>query len=98
MLRFYGKMALVGVAHATFLIALYYGRVSRLSPVFKSDVLCFALPSIAALGAYFHLSWHYVTPKHRLAVKTVISLMLSLFALCISSLVAATMAFNAWGK
>jgi hypothetical protein len=96
-MHFYGKVALVGVVHSALFVLLYYGRISGLSSILTSDVLVFALPAILAFDSYLYLAWFYVPQKYGTALRTTVALIISLFAVAISSLCGTTIAFNLWG-
>jgi len=94
---FYGKITLIGIAHAAILVVLYYGRIQDLSPILFSDLLVFAMPAILAMTGYVYLAWFYVPLRYGLAVKAILAMILSIFAAIISTLCGMTVAFNMWG-
>jgi hypothetical protein len=95
---FYGKMALIGVAHAALFVVLYYGRINDLSPILSSDFLVFAMPAILALDGYLYFAWSYAPSRYGLTARTTIAMIVSVFATVISALCGTTVAFNIWGS
>jgi hypothetical protein len=90
-------MAAVAFLHIIFAVALYYGRVAKLSAAFESDLVVFVLPLLAAFGGYLMVAWWSTLTINSHIFRISFVVVIAITGTLISTVCAMTVAFNKFG-